>query len=221
MAYRWHTWESARECTKGPEPGATALKDWCVKYYPPARNGGIFNCRTVRGSSAPSIHGEGRAIDIMFPVVNGAGHPEGQKLFEHLANHAHDLGLQAIIWNRRIYSARSPKGRSYNGVNPHVDHLHIEMVRASAKSLTPARISAILGTSAAVRPPANLRTLRLSQPRMRGEDVRFAQMKMGGLTADGIFGPKTDKRTREFQKENRLKVDGIIGRNTWTAILNG
>jgi len=223
MAYKWKTWQAAINCTKGAEPGAVALRDWAVKYYPPGRNGGIFNCRTVRGSSAPSIHGEGRAIDIMFPVVNNAGHPEGQKLFEHLAENADALGLQSIIWNRRIYSARSPRGRVYSGVNPHIDHLHIEMTREAARTLTSARINAILGTSPSspsMRPPANLRTLRLATPPMRGEDVFYAQTKMGGLKADGAFGPNTDKRTKEFQKENRLKADGIIGPNTWRVIIN-
>lgn len=31
------------------------------------------------------------------------------------------------------------------------------------------------------------------------------------LVCDGIFGPKTDARTREFQKNNALSPDGIIG----------
>lgn len=223
MAYKWNKWEAASKCTSKAELGAVALKDWCVKYYPPARNGGIFNCRTVRGSAAPSIHGEGRAIDVMFPVINNTAHAEGQQLFEHLAKNASALGLQAIIWNRRIYSARSPKGRNYTGVNPHIDHLHVEMTRDAAKTLTSARINAILGTSPSapsVRLPANLRTLRLVNPFMRGADVKFAQTKMGGLKADGVFGPNTDKRTKAFQRENNLKVDGIIGPKTWQVIVN-
>lgn len=223
MAYKWNKWEAASKCTSKAELGAVALKDWCVKYYPPARNGGIFNCRTVRGSAAPSIHGEGRAIDVMFPVINNTAHAEGQQLFEHLAKNASALGLQTIIWNRRIYSARSPKGRNYTGVNPHIDHLHVEMTRDAAKTLTSARINAILGTSPSapsVRPPANLRTLRLVNPFMRGADVKFAQTKMGGLKADGVFGSNTDKRTKAFQRENNLKVNGIIGPKTWQVIVN-
>lgn len=223
MAYKWHKWESARQCTRKAEPGAIALMNWCVKNRAPARSGGIFNCRTVRGSSAPSIHGEGRALDVMFPVINNTAHAEGQRLFEKLAANASALGLQAIIWNRKIYSARSPRGRNYTGVNPHIDHLHIEMTRDAAKTLTSARINAILGTSPSapsVRPPANLRTLRFVNPFMRGADVKFAQTKMGGLKADGVFGPNTDKRTKAFQRENNLKVDGIIGPKTWQVIVN-
>lgn len=52
----------------------------------------------------------------------------------------------------------------------------------------------------------------------RGEAVREAQRLLGGLNVDGIFGPLTDARTREFQRMNGLVVDGIIGPRTWAAL---
>ena len=36
--------------------------------------------------------------------------------------------------------------------------------------------------------------------------------------ADGIFGARTDSAVREFQIDNRLAVDGIVGRRTWTEL---
>lgn len=36
--------------------------------------------------------------------------------------------------------------------------------------------------------------------------------------ADGIFGPKTDKAVREFQKNNKLSVDSKVGKQTWSFI---
>ncbi len=36
---------------------------------------------------------------------------------------------------------------------------------------------------------------------------------------DGIFGDKTEKAVRAFQKAKGLGVDGIAGRNTWRALL--
>ena len=36
---------------------------------------------------------------------------------------------------------------------------------------------------------------------------------------DGKFGTKTEKAVRAFQKANHLKEDGIVGKNTWTALL--
>jgi len=35
---------------------------------------------------------------------------------------------------------------------------------------------------------------------------------------DGKLGPKTKKAIQEFQKENNLTVDGIVGNKTWAAL---
>jgi peptidoglycan hydrolase-like protein with peptidoglycan-binding domain len=37
---------------------------------------------------------------------------------------------------------------------------------------------------------------------------------------DGIFGPKTEERVRLFQGNEDLAVDGIVGVNTWTKLLD-
>ena len=39
------------------------------------------------------------------------------------------------------------------------------------------------------------------------------------LTVDGIFGPKTEAAVRDFQQNENLSVDGIVGKQTWTALL--
>jgi len=35
---------------------------------------------------------------------------------------------------------------------------------------------------------------------------------------DGKTGPKTKKAIKEFQKENNLTIDGIVGKKTWEAL---
>lgn len=58
---------------------------------------------------------------------------------------------------------------------------------------------------------------------MRGEDVHALQIDLNALgyacgTADGIFGPKTSSAVKVFQKDHGLEVDGIVGKQTRTAL---
>jgi N-acetylmuramoyl-L-alanine amidase CwlA len=52
----------------------------------------------------------------------------------------------------------------------------------------------------------------------KGEDVKALQRALG-ITADGDFGPGTEKAVKEFQKNHGLVADGIVGNKTWEAIL--
>jgi peptidoglycan hydrolase-like protein with peptidoglycan-binding domain len=52
--------------------------------------------------------------------------------------------------------------------------------------------------------------------------LQFMLNFVGGvdeLEVDGIFGPKTEAAVRGFQANENLDADGIVGRQTWTALL--
>lgn len=58
---------------------------------------------------------------------------------------------------------------------------------------------------------------------IRGEDVKEAQLLLidkgyNPGEADGIFGNNTSIATKNFQSDNDLTVDGIIGKNTATKL---
>ena len=38
------------------------------------------------------------------------------------------------------------------------------------------------------------------------------------IEVDGVFGPKTEEAVKKFQADHHLTVDGIIGKNTWSAL---
>ena len=51
----------------------------------------------------------------------------------------------------------------------------------------------------------------------KGDDVKKLQEKLG-LTADGSFGPNTEKKVKEWQTANGLTGDGIVGDGTWAKM---
>jgi hypothetical protein len=138
-------YEGATRCTDGPAPGARAFMAWFLGAYGGrgGRNLGIYNCRSVRGGTTTSLHGEGRAVDF---GINPHGAAYGTALAEQLRLHSAELGVQCVIWNRLIWSGSYPHAgwRRYSGVNPHLDHLHVELTRAAARSLTAAHVQRIL-----------------------------------------------------------------------------
>lgn len=51
-----------------------------------------------------------------------------------------------------------------------------------------------------------------------GSQVKLIQQKLN-ITADGVFGPATKKAVMQFQKNNNLFVDGIVGNQTWNKLM--
>lgn len=56
-----------------------------------------------------------------------------------------------------------------------------------------------------------------------GERVKTVQYLLNAqgsaLTVDGSFGPASDSAVRSFQSARSLAVDGIVGSNTWQALV--
>ncbi|MDY6807029.1 MAG: C39 family peptidase [Cyanobacteriota bacterium] len=63
--------------------------------------------------------------------------------------------------------------------------------------------------------PIKLRILKIAEPYMTGEDVRQVQeaLKKANIEVeiDGIFGNQTEEAVKQFQGQNNLTVDGIVG----------
>lgn len=75
--------------------------------------------------------------------------------------------------------------------------------------------------------PAPAREIRtLLRQGSRGNDVKYIQQLLFSKlynevgTADGVFGPKTDTAVRQFQRDNGLVVDGIVGPKTLAKLQN-
>lgn len=58
----------------------------------------------------------------------------------------------------------------------------------------------------------------------KGQEVKTLQRLLNSMGyacggVDGIFGANTEKAVKAFQKAERLDVDGVVGEDTWTALL--
>jgi lysozyme family protein len=62
-----------------------------------------------------------------------------------------------------------------------------------------------------VRQGANAHPVRTLQDLLRAAGKTVA--------VDGIFGPATDAAVRAVQRERHLAVDGIVGADTWSALV--
>ncbi|MBA0126274.1 peptidoglycan-binding protein [Haloechinothrix sp. YIM 98757] len=222
------SYQGASSCTSGPTSGARALMAWFLGAYSDGVNTGIYNCRTVAGSSTTSLHGEGRAADL---GVRPHGAQWGTTLADALRRNSRDLGVQCIIWNRRIWSGSYCQDgwRTYNGSHPHHDHLHVELTWDAANSLTADQIEAVLGGSSGgsggARPYEDYQQARPGSRVLyggrdkystwsRGSDVEYLQRWLD-ITDDGYFGPQTHDRVRWYQDMRGIAVDGEVGPQTW------
>lgn len=166
---------AAAKCSGFAQPGVVAFMRWAVEDYGRgAFNLGIYNCRTVRGGTSRSLHGDGRAGDVGFP---GVANPAGTELLELLLPHVGELGIQYVIWNRRSYSAKAPTGTAYRGVSPHTDHLHIEFTWNAARTLTRDRVRVIVGGAPAPTLPP------LPAYEMSEDDMYIRDTKSGTIYA--------------------------------------
>lgn len=148
-------YQHATECVGGEKPGARALQDFLlaeIDRLPGCQtvDSGIYNCRTIRGSSnRKSVHSEGRAGDTGIRTVSGKwptyqiGEPGIREWCDRLIDHATELGVLYVIYAQKSRKPGEP-WRPYRGSSPHFDHIHWEISREAAEALTPSYIKSVL-----------------------------------------------------------------------------
>jgi hypothetical protein len=223
-------YQAAKSCTGGPQPGTKALMSWFLGAYAEGTNLGIYNCRDVRGGKTTSLHGEGRAGDL---GINPHGAAWGWEVANALRLRSSELGVQCLIYARKIWSGSYPDDgwRNYTGLADHFDHIHTELTWDSARTLSVPRINSVLGVltvAALPKPPAPALispTGRLLKNGSKGDDVTVLQKRLNRdypsyshLRVDGDFGDATERVVREFQKRSRMVVDGKVGPATRKAL---
>jgi hypothetical protein len=132
-------WLGEEGCSGSLLPGTRLVGDYVAQRFMQVSLVGGYNCRPIRGGSdIMSLHGAGRAVDLHVPTIGEAGDADndlGDEIGHFLIEHAELLGVQLIIWDQYSWGAsraEGEKGRDYTGVNPHHDHLHVELSVSAA-----------------------------------------------------------------------------------------
>jgi hypothetical protein len=130
-------WDGGIHCSGTFFSGTRKLKEFLEARYPAISSIGGYSCRQNSANSAQtSVHGTGRALDVMIPTIGGAANnTAGDQIGNWLITHAEFIGIQLVIWDRSSWQANrsGEKLHDYTGPIPHVDHLHVELTKEAGE----------------------------------------------------------------------------------------
>ena len=129
---------STRACAGELKDGASELGAFLREEFVSVNSVGGYACRknTADGSKL-SVHGTGRALDVFIPQAGGkANNTQGDLVANYLVEHATEIGVQLVIWDRTIWRANGTNDATYGGPHPHDDHLHVELTEEAAAMQT-------------------------------------------------------------------------------------
>jgi len=226
------SWDENRKdsiCSGQLSEGGGILRRYLLDNYPKIREIGGYNCRRNSATSNKlSIHGTGRALDIMIPTIDGrANSTIGDPIANWLIVNASAIGVQYLIWNRVRWSGGRPrlKFARYTGPNPHRDHIHVELNLDGAQGKTPwfsgRAVPAGVAAGEEVAAGEDIdyeKAVRLNRVYgiQLGWQGRLPEMtRFLGLAS----GPPEERAfagaVARWQRQQGLGVDGILGPSTW------
>lgn len=134
-------WDGGANCGGRLLDGTKKLAEYLKAKFPQITYAGGYACRpNTANPSKTSVHGTGRALDLMLPLDDGeADNDVGDPIANWLVMNAEAIGVQFIIWDRASWSASrsGDKVRHYTGPHPHHDHIHVELNLEGGAGETP------------------------------------------------------------------------------------
>lgn len=180
-----------------------------------------FNCRSIRGSNAPSNHSRGLAVDL-----NSDENPMGSEFVSTIPPEVvHMWESAGFYWGGRYSSRPDAMHFEYIGSKEDVAR-YTDQVKGSGGDSAPTTPPSD-GTPPSDSAPADAWCHEGPAPTIHrgstGGPVKDAQCLLNkkGYDAgeiDGIFGQQTDDAVRRFQRDAGLEADGYVGPKTWEAL---
>ena len=230
-------YQAQRLCDPQAKPGVVAFAKLMSSHYKVGTSewGIVRNC-----NSGLTEHSEGRAWDWMLSVNKPDEKAIADSVTQWLSAPdaqgrpgamARRFGIMYIIWNHKMWRAYDPaRGWApYTGPVPHTDHIHFSFSWDGAYARTSwwtgkALTTVSPGPAAPSKPspttppqtPSAVYSLLIQGA--TGPDVVLAQ-KVIGVTADGIFGPKTTAALKAWQSAHGVKVTGQLDPATWAKMV--
>lgn len=157
----------------------------------------LFNkCTDISSDFSKIIPGEAVWMDGHIGVYVGDG-----------------LAVECTVkWDRKVQiTACNCTKAGYNrrdwtkhGKLPYIDYSNIE------KPTTDKMVS------------VEVQTLKIGTPKYEIKALQtLLNLNGAKIDVDGIFGSATEKAVKDFQTKNNLAVDGIVGKATWSKLING
>jgi peptidoglycan hydrolase-like protein with peptidoglycan-binding domain len=171
---------------------------------------GAYNCRRITNGTGFSLHAYGIAADI-----NARTNPYGRKLIT-------DMPPAMIAATKAIRTAGGVQAFRWGGDYPDFkDAMHYEIVAS------PPELAAGIDWSTVVAGPPDNSDPR-TWPTLHKGDRGTSVKRLNELLADAgyptpsssTFAAATLAAVLSYQKSRKLTVDGIVGAQTWTALLN-
>jgi peptidoglycan hydrolase-like protein with peptidoglycan-binding domain len=202
---------------------------------------GNYSIQYKRDNEGPAD--KSAAIDLTFPTAQTGNYAIIRVYGARLLASGRDMNDPRGNYLREFYGQADAdsavEGWDFQSLREvtsdvsHRWHIHLSIMRAYIAN--PAAMRAILSILrgetvtawgakemqlASTLPTPGSRTLVYTdaQPMLRGGDVTDVQHRVGA-TPDGIFGPHTRDAVKLWQNARKLAVDGVVGPNTWAAIL--
>lgn len=159
------------------------------------------------------------ALDITHDPAHGV---DIQKLADALVA-SRDSRIKYIICNGNIVSGSGQskpawKWRPYSGSNKHTKHVHFSVkgTKALYDSTKPWRFDG--SDISEVTPSDSIMKRGAKGPFVKELQINLIKLGHGPLEDDGVFGEKTERAVKAFQRNAGLTPDGWAGPRTIDAI---